>query len=400
MRTLVGTNRHYEQSCRIPDIFDKDVSLLYHRECRSKFTNIQTLVKRKFTQDNTNEISKKRAPRKESFFFPNHCMFCKKARITVNKKEIKLSKIITKTAEETLVNAATLKNDYEMLGSISGVDLIAKEFQKHETCYRKYTQNLNDGEDESEKTEHAYQQGNFNEVCKIIDDLIIEQKKCMSLQSLLQIYGPVTWSKQYRCKLKARLLESYGDKILFVTADINSPQLVISKMCLETNASTIKHPDEFIVKKAANILKCSILKEIDDSSDLPWPPTVESLKVREPPEILKTFYNTLLQKDNDHHSTGVKRNRLINSFSSDLMYALSNGKYLTQKSVALGIGLHTRTGMKSPIQLLNRLGHCISYDQLNQIETSQAELVQKHQSQLQQLPLIPISPEDKVSTFF
>ena len=111
---LGGSNRHYEQSCRIPDIFDKDVPLFYHRECRSKFTNIQTLVKRKFTQDNTNEISKKRAPRKESFFFPNHCMICKKARTSVNKKEIKLSKIITKTAEETLVKAATLKNDYEM----------------------------------------------------------------------------------------------------------------------------------------------------------------------------------------------------------------------------------------------------------------------------------------------
>ena len=195
---LGGSNRHYEQSCRIPDIFDKDVPLFYHRECHSKFTNIQTLVKRKFTQDNTNEISKKRAPRKESFFFPNHCMICKKTRTSVNKKEIKLSKIITTTAEETLVKAATLKNDYEMLGSISGVDLIAKEFQKHETCYRNYTRNVNDGEDDSENTERVYQQGNFNEVCKTIDDLIIGQKKCMSLQSLLQIYGPVTRSKQYR----------------------------------------------------------------------------------------------------------------------------------------------------------------------------------------------------------
>ena len=189
-------------------------------------------------------------------------------------------------------------------------------------CYRNYTRNVNDGEDDSEKTERVYQQGNFDEVCKTIDELIIGQKKCMSLQSLLQIYGPVTWSKQYRCKLKARLLQSYGDKILFVTADINSPQLVISKMCLERNTSTIKHTDEFIVKKAANLLKSSILKQIDDSTDLPWPPTVESLKAREPPEILKIFYNTLLKKDNDHHSTGVKRNRLINSFSSDLMYAL------------------------------------------------------------------------------
>ena len=82
------------------------------------------------------------------------------------------------------------------------------------------------------------------------------------------------------------------------------------------------------------------------------------------------------------------------------MFAISDGKFLTQKVVSLGLGLHNRTGMKSPIELLYKLGHCISYDQVNLIETAQAELVQNYKSQSLQLPLIPCTPESKVSTIF
>ena len=34
--------------------------------------------------------------------------------------------------------AATLKNDYLMLGAIKDNDLIAAEFKKHRKCYREY----------------------------------------------------------------------------------------------------------------------------------------------------------------------------------------------------------------------------------------------------------------------
>ena len=101
-----------------------------------------------------------------------------------------------------------------MLGSISGVDLIAKEFQKHETYYREYTRPIVVENIDNERTERVYQQGDFKEVCNVVNDQTIGQMKCISLQSLLQIYGPVTWSKQYRYKLKTRLIEIYGDQIL------------------------------------------------------------------------------------------------------------------------------------------------------------------------------------------
>ena len=67
------------------------------------------------------------------------CMICKKKALKVNKKSQPLTKIVTKTAEKTLREAANLKNDTEMVIEVRDTDLIAKEFQKHEKCYHEYT---------------------------------------------------------------------------------------------------------------------------------------------------------------------------------------------------------------------------------------------------------------------
>ena len=74
--------------------------------------------------------------------FPDICMICKKKTLKVNHKAQPLTKTLTKTAKKTIKEAATLNNDTEyteMLLQITGMDLIAREFQKHEKCYPEYT---------------------------------------------------------------------------------------------------------------------------------------------------------------------------------------------------------------------------------------------------------------------
>lgn len=57
------------------------------------------------------------------------------------------------------------------------------------------------------------------------------------------------------------------------------------------------------------------------------------------------------------------------------------------------------TGQKLPITILARLGHCITYDAINEIETAQAELVEHFQSMALNLPLQPVAQGSKVSIF-
>ena len=91
------------------------------------------------TSRTTKGLSSKEEIAPASPRFPDICMICKKKTLKVNQKAQPLTKVLTKTAEKTIKEAATLNNDTEILLQIMGMDLIAREFQKHEKCYREYT---------------------------------------------------------------------------------------------------------------------------------------------------------------------------------------------------------------------------------------------------------------------
>ena len=58
-----------------------------------------------------------------------------------------------------------------------------------------------------------------------------------------------------------------------------------------------------------------------------------------------------------------------------------------QKHKSLGLGFYSMTGQKLPITILARLGHYITYNTINKIETAQAKLVDHFQSMSLNLPL-------------
>ena len=109
------------------------------------------------------------------------------------------------------------------------------------------------------------------------------------------------------------------------------------------------------------------------------------------------FFKELLSFKGSHHVTAERVHRLTDSFCQDVIHAVSKGKFLTPKHASLGLGLHSMTGQKLPITILARLGHCITYDAINEIETAQAELVEHFQSMGLNLPLQPAAIGSKVS---
>ena len=129
-------------------------------------------------------------------------------------------------------------------------------------------------------------------------------------------------------------------------------------------------------------------------------PTAESLtwNDRKPPESVKEFLKDIIHAT--HHSPGDDVQRYVDSFAQDLVHAVSRGSFLTEKHVLLGTGLHSLTGLKKPMQILGRFGHCCNYDKIRLIETAQAELAQHLRSLENPLPLLPADDGDHVLTFF
>ena len=124
-----------------------------------------------------------------------------------------------------------------------------------------------------------------------------------------------------------------------------------------------------------------------------WPPTIEGLTAEdnEPPPNAAFFLRHLLC--DGKHSTSASDNlsQLIDSFGADLIHGVSRGKVITTKHFLLALGLHNLTGKKEAIVIINKLGHCISYDKTCDIEIAQAEVVLKQsaiQLQYQKLCLL------------
>ena len=289
IRESLGQENHHEEQCNgIPEALGER-SLFYHRECYQKFF-AKTILKRKRDQADDSSKCRKRLSREHGAsdsknsrgLLTKHCMICLKERIKVKGKFQLPTKIITKSAEETLKKAAVLKNDLAMLASVTDTDLIAKEFSKHEKYYLEYTRITREkSANTSTISEKSDNQGDFDAVCEVIEKRVLEEQQCLSMESIVSAYGINEGDRQQRYRLKTRLLQKYVDDLLFISYEKHSPQLVISKKCLETltMSRVLGSSDSSTIKKAAVILCEAVKKTIDESEALPWPPTISLFMV-------------------------------------------------------------------------------------------------------------------------
>ena len=105
-------------------------------------------------------------------------------------------------------------------------------------------------------------------------------------------------------------------------------------------------------------------------------------------EILSTFLGNIIEP-----KKSLKK-------SSDMIHAVTHGKVLTDKHILLGLSIHNITGQKKTIQIFNRLGHCIDYNKVCEIETAEAEVAQAVAANECTIPIRPLNAEDVVLTHF
>ena len=149
----------------------------------------------------------------------------------MNKKEEFPTKIVTFEAQETLLKIATEKNDFDLLGAIKDVNLIASEFKKHKSCYKFYTSSVKNN------SEPSYEKVNFEAVCNVIEDQVIFKSKSFSIYALLNLYREnIDDLKQYRYYLKKRIECKFGEKIMFLSPGYHKPDIVVGKASTETSS--------------------------------------------------------------------------------------------------------------------------------------------------------------------
>jgi hypothetical protein len=103
----------------------------------------------------------------------------------------------------------------------------------------------------------------------------------------------------------------------------------------------------------------------------PWPPQPDTLdnQYATLPKCLLNFLRLLLTGNLDSQPSS-KVQRLIQSFGQDYIYAVSGGTQKTAKHILLPWAVKSLTGNVEVIKFLNRLGHGISYSQLEELDTA------------------------------
>ena len=150
-----------------------------------------------------------------------------------------------------------------------------------------------------------------------------------------------------------------------------------------------------IVDKSAVFLRQAIL---DMKWTVPWPilPCHLSMDQFPVPECLHRFLIGLITSDPVMKNPTPRFKMLVESFSQDIIYAVTCGKTKPPKHILLSYGVKTLTGNVEVIQMLNRFGHGVSYSQLEENDT--ALCLQKIAANLNETTILPGTIQPNVFT--
>jgi len=114
------------------------------------------------------------------------------------------------------------------------------------------------------------------------------------------------------------------------------------------------------------------------------------------PSDLKRFFLSLLSGDPDNTAPSARIKTLVDSFSQDVIYAVTCGQQKPPKHYLLAYGIKTLTGNVELIRMVNKLGHGVSYDTLEENDT--ALCLQKLAVSLNQRVALPRTIKPSVFT--
>lgn len=366
----------------------------YHSTCYKNFTALASesaasaddgVTRAPHLRSATPEMSDE-TPSTSGIFSPN-CLFC--GNIKKRKKGVHELPGACETLEacQSIQEAAIIVDDSNILSKVSGVDLVAKEARYHHSCKSAFlmtASRISSSRKKQRASEETRVSSNsaVQDIYGYVKQYIILQKRPELLTSVFARYmdlcsvaseTPLSGAQS----LMRNLSTKFGQKLKCQTP--LGKRLGIMVCNSETADDAIRTAyacdDEQTVTKAALLLRKQLLSV--QKEDLPETPTLSDLKSGDvkPPGLLLTFFSILYSG----HSPDKCSDHVIRRVKSACDDALSNvrrGKVKPLKHGALGEAMKSRTGSKKVIQMLNRFGHSLNYNCLEELETETAEQLQ------------------------
>ena len=386
----------------------------YHRKCRSLFTmkkSLDSILAKGVEIESASVDPRRRASRdapSTSRVYDKVCLFCEKSSkyMKAAKTREPLIQCVELRADEKIRRAATRKLDQRILGLVSR-DLVAAEGHYHKSCYKLFTKDDSPaaarsgaGENQEESEGARYEEAEIEaleelflyirtelfpnpEVLPMIN-LTSRLERSMMSRGIIQL-KPAT-KKHVRRKIETEFGESLRfvpdekGKLLIYPRSLSMDDLArqAHKMTKDLQEARAANSED-VLTKAGMQLRNEINKQ--DVSQ-PWPHDTDQNVI---PAAVTKFLHTLLTGECECQTPSERAQRLATSFGSDLVFAVTSGKTKPPKHILLSNAVKSLTGNTELIRTLNRLGHCVSYSMIEEIDT--ALCIQKLECSKDDIPL-------------
>ena len=404
-----ATVRQHEPILNVANVVENEQTpmIYYHRKCRSLFTmkyDLETL-KRKASDECIDETDgsgfAKRPDRRSSLcgrVYEETCIFCNKMKYIKNHNtREKLTKAVDPRADKTLRETAVQKGDDRIMIGTSR-DIVAAEAHYHLSCYKKYTKKgrhhlvSSNDEKKSNSDEQYYENERkaYDELFTHIRADVIHEKKIVSVTSLtarlelsMQSFRVDNMRDSTRKHIRRTLEPELCDSV--VIFQDNKGKLVLLPTCVSIRDTVVENQELLqeirvlkakstdinrVIDKSSSSIRYAIKKEMTPT---PWPfhpsDTNNSANTAVPSQ-LERFLVGQKTGDPDSNRHTSRTTTLVQSFSQDIIYAVTNGQHMPPKHVLLPNAVKTLTWNVELIQTLNKLGHGVSYSQLEENDTA------------------------------
>ena len=374
----------------------------FHPSCYQRFTALPKSIRKKIKEEESQTKKTQKPVTRSSNILPQTsssgvydqvCIFCNKKDKKFKGTKQKLIQASSTAIQESINRQAKLLNDNEMLLKVQGQDFVSKEVLYHQICRTNYQNRtekhisskklpnkdiINDTEWHISREIHAH---SFESLCSFIDESVIENKNVHATSEVNNIYLSILADKM-SCnvdnitsttqKLEEKLISKYKDRIKIMKGKtkrgsiIFSSEMNVEEAFRRENSSQTKF-DMQLKQIAYKIREAIMLAEHRPIRNFTPEKIIEGEITT--PLILENFMTALLCGPDNRVRCSDRKKRRVKAICQDTIYACTNGRKVPSKHLQLGIAVKKLTGSKRLIEILNRLGHSISYNAIEETET-------------------------------
>lgn len=327
------------------------------------------------------------SPEKEAndINYENVCVFCDKKNKSKKSKMLPLHKADSNQFKSSVLPKIEGQEELgELLNKLKTIR--SPKILYHTECKNSFNYKLSSYKKQYDKTDwhfhREYHMLAFTEIRAIIEEDVIEKGHCFLLEYLHDIYADeldkifkensIEMNSVFSAqRLEEKILKSFSKDIKFLT--IRNKKVVVPKYLQAMDDRIIENLEtENILQKAASILRKLILQMPKNTLPTKNITTEHSMAGEVSiPTLLLDFYKTLLGGWRGKRKENMQCGQQVLSYCQDVMFTVHGGHVKTPKHIMLGTTLKSLPGSREIIDIVNRCGHCISYQGIEELETEE-----------------------------